>query len=386
MGSNEVFVHYVLFTMHLKSLSLNNYRNFEELELVFSEKINCFIGNNGVGKTNILDSIYYLSFCKSWLNPIDSQNINYEKDFFLIKGKYQFPNLIEEITCALKKSKKKSFKRSNKEYERLSDHIGLIPLVTVSPYDANLILSGSDERRKLMDISISQYDKNYLSDLLNYNKVLAQRNQLLKSFYKNNYYDETSLEVWDHQLINYAVSLYNKRDQFISEIKPIFQRYYNCIAPENENVALVYKSQLKNEDFADLVKESRQKDRVMQYTNVGIHKDDLGFNLSEHPLKKNASQGQQKTYLIALKLAQFDYVKNLGKTMPILLFDDIFDKLDASRVSQIIHLVADNNFGQIFITDTNRERLERILKEIHISYKLFNISDSIAEQTVNFEN
>jgi DNA replication and repair protein RecF len=370
--------------MYLKQLSLLNYRNFEELDLIFSEKINCFIGNNGVGKTNILDAIYYLSFCKSWLNPIDSQNINYDSDFFMIKGNYQFDELTEDINCGFKKGKKKSFKRNQKEYSKLSDHIGLIPLVTVSPYDSSLILSGSEERRKFMDITISQFDKDYLVKLLNYNKVLAQRNQLLKQFAQSNYFDKDSLEVWDMQLVKLGNSIFEKRLAFVTNIIPVFQKYYNTISEEREIVDLQYKSQLADGEFTNQLEENIAKDRALQYTNTGIHKDDLIFNLREHPLKKNASQGQQKTYIIALKLAQFDYIKKISNHKPILLFDDIFDKLDALRVRQIIHLAADFNFGQIFITDTNKDRLDGILKEIHIPYKLFNINDKIEELTEDF--
>jgi len=371
--------------MELKSISLLNYRNFEELKLDFSEKINCFIGNNGVGKTNILDSVYFLSFCKSWLNPIDSQNIRHGCDYFMIKGNFQFKEIVETISCGLKTGRKKSFKRNGKEYAKLSDHIGLIPLVTVSPYDSDLIIGGSEERRRFIDIVISQYDKDYLEKLVKYNKILLQRNHLLKQFASSGYFDKESLEIWDIQLIAHGKDLHQKRTEYIKNIIPIFNKYYSYISSENETVSLEYKSQLNDSDFELLLAASIEKDRILQYSTVGIHKDDLSFFLSEHPLKKNASQGQQKTYLIALKLAQFDYIKQLSGIKPILLFDDIFDKLDADRVKQIIHLVADNNFGQIFITDTNKERLDQILKEIHIAYKLFVIEDEIKEVSEDFE-
>ncbi len=371
--------------MELKSLSLLNYRNFEELKLDFSEKINCFIGNNGVGKTNILDSIYFLSFCKSWLNPIDSQNIRHGCDYFMIKGSFQFTDINETISCGLKTGKKKSFKRNGKEYSKLSDHIGLIPLVTVSPYDSDLIAGGSEERRRFIDIIISQFDKDYLDKLVKYNKILLQRNHLLKQFASNGHFDKESLEIWDIQLVTHGNALHQKRGEYIKNIIPIFNKYYSYISSENERVSLEYKSQLNDVGFETLLSNSIDKDRILQYTTMGIHKDDLSFYLSSHPLKKNASQGQQKTYLIALKLAQFDYIKQIGGIKPILLFDDIFDKLDADRVKQIIHLVADNNFGQIFITDTNKERLDRILKEIHIAYKLFEINDEINEVSEDFE-
>ena len=363
--------------MNLKSLSLLNYRNFESLELDFSEKINCFIGLNGVGKTNILDSIYYLSFCKSWLNPIDSQNIKHGNDFFMIKANYKFKETNEIISCGFKKGKKKSFKRNNKEYKRLSEHIGLIPLVSISPYDSNLIIGGSEERRKFTDIIISQFDKKYLNNLLKYNRVLSQRNHLLKQFANNGKIDKESLSIWNEQLAEFAKIIFEKRKDYVKNIKPIFQKYYNYISEVNEEVELIYKSQLSDNEYINLLETSFEKDRILQYTGIGVHRDDLIFQLNNHPLKKNASQGQQKSYLIALKLAQFDYIKNISNLKPILLFDDIFDKLDALRVKQIIKLVAENNFGQIFITDTNQERLDKILNEIKINYNLFKINDKI---------
>lgn len=370
--------------MNLNSLQLVNYRNFNDLQLDFSEKINCFIGNNGVGKTNILDAIYNLSFTKSWLNPLDTQNIRYNQDFFLIKGKYRFEEDEIEISCGLKRGKKKSFKRNGKEYKKLAEHIGLIPLVSISPYDSNLILGGSDERRKFIDSVISQFDKEYLQALLKYNRVLTQRNRLLKQFAEQRTFDKDSLAVWNMQLIEYGTFIYEKRQNFLSDLSPIFQKYYDFISEQKESVQLTYRSQLI-ENFEDLLEQNIEKDRVLQYTGVGIHKDELIFKLKEHTLKKNASQGQQKTYLIALKLAQFDYIKQISNIKPILLFDDIFDKLDRLRVEQIIKLVADKHFGQIFITDTNQERLDKILNKIEINYKLFKINNEITESEKSFD-
>ena len=365
--------------MNLRYLSLLNYRNFEELELEFSDKINCFIGNNGVGKTNILDSIYFLSFCKSWLNPVDFQNIRYGADYFLIKGQYLIADNEEIISCGLAKGKKKSFKRNNKEYERLSDHIGLIPLITISPYDSGLILGNSDERRRFMDIIISQFDKDYLQKLVKYNKVLLQRNQLLKQISGSQALDRESLEIWDDQMVTFGKDIYEKRKKYLNNIIPIFQDYYSDISNGTEQVALEYKSHLNEGEFKETLSQAFDKDRALQFSSVGIHKDDLVFMLSDNPLKKNASQGQQKTYTIALKLAQFDYIKSLSGIKPILLLDDIFDKLDQLRVKQIIHIIANHNFGQIFISDTNKTRLESILKEIGISYKLFIMNGLIEE-------
>ncbi|MFN8258667.1 MAG: DNA replication/repair protein RecF [Bacteroidales bacterium] len=372
--------------MKLKSLNLLNYRNFEELNLVFSDKINCFIGKNGVGKTNILDSIYYLAFCKSWLNPVDSQNIRFGSDFFLIKGYFGYNDLTDTVSCSFKAGKKKSFKRNDKEYSKLSNHIGLIPLVTVSPYDSELILGGSEERRRFIDIVISQFDKDYLNKLLKYNKILNQRNQLLKQMPLNSYFDHEAMEVWDLQLISLGNALHAKRKEYLENIIPIFNKYYSYISSEKEFVSLVYKSQLNEGDFATILQENIEKDRIFQFTTSGLHKDDLLFQLSGHPLRKNASQGQQKTYLMALKLAQFDYINQVGGIKPILLFDDIFDKLDEERVKQIIHLVADHHFGQIFITDTDHRRLDSILNNIHIDYKLFEINDGIIEREERFED
>ncbi len=369
--------------MNLKSLQLVNYRNFEDLALDFSEKINCFIGNNGVGKTNILDAIYNLSFTKSWLNPLDTQNIRYNQDFFLIKGKYDFEEEEIEISCGLKRGKKKSFKRKGKEYKKLSEHIGLIPLVSISPYDSNLIHGGSEERRKFIDSVISQFDKEYLQALLKYKRILTQRNHLLKQFAEQRTFDKESLSVWNMQLVEYGTFIYDKRKKFLNELSPIFQKYYDFISEKKESVQLTYRSQLI-ENFENLLELNIEKDRALQYTSTGIHKDELIFKLKEHNLKKNASQGQQKTYLIALKLAQFDYIKQISNIKPILLFDDIFDKLDSLRVEQIIKLVADKHFGQIFITDTNQERLDKILNKIEINYKLFKINDEISETEKSF--
>jgi len=369
--------------MNLRQLSLLNYRNFEELNLEFSDKINCIIGNNGVGKTNILDSIYFLSFCKSWLNPIDIQNVRYGADYFMIKGTYNFGDIDESISCGLAKGKKKTFKRNSKEYDRLSEHIGLIPLITVSPYDSNLIHGNSDERRKFMDIIISQFDKEYLHKLVKYNKVLLQRNQLLKQISGVSVFDKESIEIWDDQLVALGNVIYLKRKQYIENIEPIFQQYYTDISGGQEVVGLEYKSQLNEEDFKIAIELAFEKDRSFQFSTVGIHKDDLVFVLNQNPLKKHASQGQQKTYTIALKLAQFDYIKSLSGIKPILPFDDIFDKLDALRVKQIIHIIADHNFGQIFISDTNKMRVEDILKEIGISYKLFILNGLIDEIEVS---
>ena len=362
--------------MYLQELSLINFKNYSQSELDFSPKINCFIGQNGVGKTNLLDAIYYLSMCKSYLNPIDSQNIRYDEDFFVLQGDYLLKEKHENIYCGLKKNKKKQFKRNKKEYQKLSDHIGLLPVVMISPLDNSLILEGSDERRKFMDSVISQYDKVYLDNLIRYNRALVQRNKLLKDFYQNRSFDKDTIEIWDDQLIALGEKIYHVRVNFVEELIPIFQEYYTRISGNKEHVKLVYDSQLHEGNFKELMAEAIEKDRVVQHTTIGIHKDDLLLTLGNYPIKKAASQGQQKTYLVSLKLAQFDFIKHISGFKPILLLDDIFDKFDRSRVRQIIELVAENHFGQIFITDTSQDRLEEILKEINITHRIFVIESA----------
>ncbi len=362
--------------MYLQELSLINFKNYSQIELEFSPKINCFIGQNGVGKTNLLDAIYYLSMCKSYLNPVDSQNIQYDQDFFVIQGNYLRQEKNEHIYCGLKRNRKKQFKRNKKEYPKLSDHIGLLPIVMISPTDNSLILEGSEERRKFMDSVISQYDKEYLDQLIRYNRALAQRNKLLKNFYQNRTFDKESIDIWDEQLITLGEKIYSVRVKFVEELIPIFQNYYSRISGNKEQVQLIYDSQIHEGEFRQLLKDAVDKDRIVQHTTVGIHKDDLVLTLEKYPIKKAGSQGQQKTYLVSLKLAQFDFIKQISGFKPILLLDDIFDKFDKQRVRQIIELVAENHFGQIFITDTNRDRLEDILDEIKIQHHSFVIEQN----------
>ncbi len=349
--------------MFIRNLAVVNYKNLIQADLQFSSKLNCFIGNNGVGKTNLLDCLYYLSFCKSCFNLPDSQNVRHDEDFFVIQGKYDHNGEPEDIYCGFKSGNKKIFRRNKKEYERLSDHIGLVPLVMISPADSALIQGGSEERRRFMDSVISQYDRQYLDWLLKYNRALLQRNNLLKYFAQNHQFDADSLEVWNEQLIVTGEKIYKKRVEFLDALLPVFQKYYNFICQGNELVKLEYQSQLKDNDFRTQLKESVSKDSVLQYTSVGIHKDDLELKIDDFPIKKLGSQGQNKTYLISLKFAQFDFIQSVNSVKPILLLDDIFDKLDSSRVGQIVKLVSENNFGQIFITDTNREHLDGIIRE-----------------------
>ena len=367
--------------MYLKSLQLANFKNITEAELDFSHKINCFVGENGVGKTNILDSIYYLSFCKSYFNNIDIQNIQHTKDFFRIHGNYNRGGEKQDmVSCVQQLNHRKQFKLNNKEYERLADHIGEFPLVIITPGDNDLIYGGSDLRRKYVDGVISQFDKFYLDDLINYNKVLAQRNSLLKQFYERRKFDSSALEIWDEQLINLGTQIFHKRVEFVEKFAPIFQAYYEYITGGKEDVSMVYESQLQDGDSRGLLLDALSKDRTVLYSTVGIHKDDFLFQLGEYPIKKFGSQGQQKSYLVSLKLAQFDYTKKIKEYKPILLFDDILDKLDNNRVEQLMKLVADDNFGQIFITDAHNIRIAEIFKKINIETKIFEVSNGKISQ------
>ncbi|MBL4669709.1 MAG: DNA replication/repair protein RecF [Flavobacteriales bacterium] len=359
--------------MFLKQLSILNFKNYEEAQLDFSGKINCFLGNNGEGKTNLLDAIYYLSFCKSYFNPIDSQNIKHNEPFFVIEGYYQNKGKEEIIYCGLKRNQKKQFKRNKKNYEKLADHIGRIPLVIITPLDILLIIDGSDIRRKFVDGIISQYDRTYLSNLLAYNKALSHRNLLLKSFWINRSFEQDSLDVWDEQLIQYGNLIFEARKTFIDDFTPIFQKYYTEISKGQEKVELEYRSQLNDNDFKTLLTESLAKDRGNHYSNTGVHKDDLVFNLEGLQLRKFGSQGQQKTYLLALKLAQAELIQNISKEKVIILLDDIYDKLDGKRMNQLLGIVGSGDFGQVFITDTNLERIPTILTAEKIDYKSFKI-------------
>lgn len=360
--------------MHLKTLSLVNFKNYEQLDIPLSARINCFVGENGVGKTNLLDAVHYLSLCKSNLNPVDSQNVRYDQDFLVVQGLFDRKGKEENIYCGIKKQKKKQFKRNQKEYSKLSEHIGLIPLVMISPADAILINGGSEERRKFMNGVIAQYSRVYLENLIQYNRALTQRNRLLKDFASSGNFDPAMLEVWDEQLIRYGEPIYKERVRFVQELLPVFYDFHSHVSSDRELVALSYQADLEKKGFREGLKSSLDKDRILQYTSFGIHKDDLGMELSGHSLKKSGSQGQQKTFLVALKLAEFEFIRKLTEIPPILLLDDIFDKFDAGRVTQIISLVAENQFGQIFITDTNELRLQGILQEIPADHKVFRIT------------
>ena len=362
-----------IFIVFLKQLSLLNYKNLAQIEFDFDAKINCFVGKNGVGKTNILDAIYHLAYGKSYFNPLAVQNIRHGEEFFVIDALLEKNGKEEKIVCSLKKGQKKTIKRNGKVYEKLSEHLGLIPLVIISPSDADLIVEGSETRRKFIDSVIATLDNTYLQLLIQYQKTLAQRNALLKYFALNQTFDADNLSIYNEQLSNSGQLIFEKRKQFLADFIPIFEKHHTNISGGNEKVALKYESQLFEKDLISLLEESLQKDRIIQYTSTGIHKDDLVFEIDGFPIKKFGSQGQQKSFLIALKLAQFEFMKKQSGELPILLFDDIFDKLDETRVQKIVTMVNDAVFGQIFISDTHAERTELIIKETHQSYKIFPI-------------
>ena len=359
--------------MILQKLSLLNYKNFESEDFKFDPKINCFVGKNGVGKTNALDAIYHLSFGKSYFNPITTQNIKHGEEFFVIEGNYEKDERPEKIVISAKRGQKKIIKRNGKAYDRFSEHIGFLPLVIISPSDRDLIIEGSETRRKFMDGVISQGNPEYLNALIKYNKVLTQRNSLLKYFALNSLFNKDTLDIYDQQLHEFGSQIFEKRTSFLKEFLPIFLNRYEVISNSGEVVNLGYRSQLQEKDLLSLLTENIHKDKITQYSNFGIHKDDLLFEIDGHPIKKFGSQGQQKSFLIALKLAQFDFIKAQSKVNPILLLDDIFDKLDEERVAQIITLVDNENFGQLFITDTHATRTEEVVKNVSQTYKMFHL-------------
>ena len=366
--------------MILQRLSILNYKNIAEATLELSPKLNCFIGSNGAGKTNVLDAVYFLSFCRSMHTSVDSLVMRHDADFFVLEGSYEVePEGVGSastlnIYAGMKRGTKKHFKRDKKEYKRLSEHIGLIPLVVVAPNDTMLIEGTGEERRRLMDMTIAQYDRSYMEALTRYNKAWQQRNTLLKIDDREP--DPDVMTILEEQMAQEGEAVYQKRTAFIDELSPVFQHYYQEISQQHEQVGLKYVSHCQRGPLLDVIQRDRAKDRVVGYSLHGIHRDDLEFTLGGHPMRREGSQGQNKTYVIALKLAQFDFLKRTAShTTPLLLLDDIFDKLDAQRVEQIVRLVSGDGFGQIFITDTNREHLDQMLQSASFEHQIFEVCD-----------
>jgi DNA replication and repair protein RecF len=368
--------------MILKKLSIFNYKNIAEAQLELSPKFNCFIGQNGAGKTNVLDAVYFMSFCHSAQTSQDSLVIRHDEPFFMLEGLYTEQADVGEdeqaftIHCSMKRGTKKHFRRDKKEYKRLSEHIGLIPLVMVSPADTLLIEGGSEERRRLIDMVISQMNPAYIETLNRYNKALMQRNTLLKM--EDQEPDPDVLSILEEQMAAEGETIYAWRNQFVEELVPLFQHFYETIADGHEQVSLSYMSHCQRGPLLDVIRRDRIKDRAVGYSLHGIHRDDLTILLNGHPMRREGSQGQLKTFVIALKLAQFDFLRRsqtFATNIPVLLLDDIFDKLDAKRVEKIVQLVSEPHFGQIFITDTNRDHLDQILNQGHFDHKLFHVKD-----------
>ena len=358
--------------MRIERLTILNFKNIQEVEFQPSPKINCFLGGNGMGKTNLLDAIYYLSFCKSFSGNSDLQCISHDADFALIQGTYDLDTKKDEFFCGLRKRQKKQFKKNKKEYEKFSEHIGYLPLILVTPSDSDLIAGSGDERRRFLDLFLSQFDKAYLHALIRYNKALQQRNAILKNAALS---DDTLLTLWEEQLCAEGKIISEKRKDFIEQFVPVFVKIYQQICSSSEVVNLKYVSHFDVPDPMVVIRTKREKDKILGYTSVGIHRDDLEMLIDGYAIRKEGSQGQNKTFVVALKLAQFAFLKKATSKTPLLLLDDIFDKLDSSRVEQIVKLVLDPSFGQIFITDTNREHLDTILSNTKSDYHLYKVEN-----------
>ena len=360
--------------MILKDIQLINFKNYTENTFAFSTKVNCIVGLNGIGKTNLLDAIHYLSMTKGYFNHADQLSIRHGEDFFAIHGNFILDDVegTTKLSCIQQRDKRKVFKMNQKEYERLSEHIGSFPSVMISPYDTDYINGASEVRRRYFDSAISQFDKVYLDKLIQYNKVLAQRNALLKIFWDRQSFNEQEISIWNERLIDLGTSIFETRKQFLEGFLPVLNRLFAVISP-NEEITIEYKSQLLDNSFGNLLLEAKQKDYYSQHSSVGIHKDDFLFTMNSFPVKKFCSQGQQKSFLIVLKLAQFEYIKQLKNLKPLLLLDDVFDKLDANRVNQLIELVISDDYGQVFITDTHKERMKELFDDKAVDFNLIEI-------------
>ncbi|MBQ9639423.1 MAG: DNA replication/repair protein RecF [Bacteroidales bacterium] len=381
--------------MYLERLQLNNFKNYVEADLHFSHNVNCLVGNNGMGKTNLIDAIYYLSFCKSYFNAVDSQNIRRGESFFAVHGHFvedtpyvvntETTSVENDVSCIVQMGKPKQIKYNKKLCSSMSEHVGRIPLVMVSPGDHVLILGGSENRRRFVDSTISQIDKGYLHEVMQYNKAVEQRNNLLKQFAEVHFFDEASIGIWDEQLVRLSAPIYAMRQQFMQEFVPLFQQYFHLIAASHDELPSIrYRSQLNEGDLLAQLHEARMRDAALQYSSVGVHKDDFDFFIDDFAVKKFSSQGQQKTFLLALKLAQFDYMLQHAGRKPILLLDDIFDKLDISRVEQLLALVGSDHFGQVFLTDTQQGRVQSLFQTSpQVERKIFSVSQGQAVEQIS---
>jgi len=359
--------------VYLKDLTVLNFKNYSSAEIRFDDKVNCLVGMNGSGKTNLLDAIYYLAFSKSFFNPSDSQNILLDEVFFSIQGSFVNGDVRQKVQCSIKKGHKKVINRNGKVYQRFADHIGLIPTVMISPIDILLIIEGSEVRRKWLDGIIAQFDRKYLDKLILYNKALIQRNKFLKNIRNSSQVTE-ELEIWNDHLIENGIFIYERRLEIMKDLIENFNIYYKIISDEMETVGIDYHSHLQAEQsFEEQLKKSIDKDLRLQYTSVGIHKDDIDFNIASRSVKKFASQGQQKSVLLALRLAQAKLIYDSKGTRPLMLLDDIYDKLDSQRMMRLFEILKTEEFGQLFVTDTNFEHMTDLLKISGLKAKFFEV-------------
>lgn len=363
------FVVQIYFVMWLKRLSLINFKNIRQADIDLSERFNCFVGDNGAGKTNVLDAVYYLSMSKSAFTMTDGQSVSHGEEFFVAEGTYVAESERQEsVNCTFSRKGGKILKRNGKEYDRLADHVGSFPLVIVSPRDTELIMDAADERRRYLNGFISQLDRSYLASMMRYNAVLAERNRFLKGSS-----DEQMLLIYDMQLAEHGTKVYERRGAVVEQMRCLVEEYYRYLSEDKETVEIVYRSELEQMPLSELLLRSRERDIINQFTCSGVHRDDLIFKIGGYPLRKYGSQGQQKSFLMALKLAQFRMLAEHTQERPILLLDDLFDKLDIGRVQRLLSLVSAEEFGQIFITDCNKLRLEDTLLSAGVEYKLFKV-------------
>ena len=353
--------------MYLKKLVLINFKNIAQAEITLSERLNCFVGDNGAGKTNVLDAVYYLSMSKSALTMTDGQSVRHGEDFFVVEGTYAGDSGSNDtVNCSFLRRSGKVLKLNGKEYDRMADHVGRFPVVMVSPQDSVLITDAAEERRRYLNAFLSQLDRDYLASLMRYNAVLAERNRFLKSSS-----DEQMLQIYDMQLADHAARIYERRRDIIERMRPLVAEFYRQLSDDREQVEIEYRSELASASMGELLLASRERDIVNGFTTSGVHRDDMSLRIGGYPLRKYGSQGQQKSFLMSLKLAQYRILAEVCGERPLLLLDDLFDKLDTSRVENLLTLVAGDDFGQIFITDCNRSRLETILSRAGERYALF---------------
>lgn len=353
--------------MYLKKLVLINFKNIAQAEITLSERLNCFVGDNGAGKTNVLDAVYYLSMSKSALSMTDGQSVRHGEDFFVVEGTYAGDSgSSDTVNCSFLRRSGKVLKLNGKEYDRMADHVGRFPVVMVSPQDSVLITDAAEERRRYLNAFLSQLDRDYLASLMRYNAVLAERNRFLKSSS-----DEQMLQIYDMQLADHAARIYERRRDIIDRMRPLVAEFYRQLSGDREQVEIEYRSELASASMGELLLASRERDIVNGFTTSGVHRDDMSLRIGGYPLRKYGSQGQQKSFLMSLKLAQYRILAEVCGERPLLLLDDLFDKLDTSRVENLLTLVAGDDFGQIFITDCNRSRLETILSRAGEKYALF---------------